>query len=151
MVNGILRTLNKEYSTKGAGRKPAENFAPPWERDYDESFVVESSVSTWDPASEKNPFYINGVAMKGTEESLYGGAARVVVDRALPFMERAVTEGNPFLAVVWFNAPHEPIKAGPKYLEMYKEHGEAAHYYGCLTEMDEQVGRIRAQAPRTWC
>lgn len=140
-----LGTLNKDYSTKGESRKPTENFAPPWERDYDESFVVESSVSTWDPASEKNPFYINGVPMKGTEESLYGGAARVVVDKAIPFMERAVSEGNPFLAVVWFNAPHEPIKAGPKYLEMYKEHGEAAHYYGCLTEMDEQVGRIRAK------
>lgn len=58
-------------------------------------------------------------------------------------MEQAVKNDTPFLAVVWFNAPHEPIKAGPDYLAMYKGYGEAAHYFGCITELDEQVGRIR--------
>ena len=136
-------TLSKTHSTKGPGRKPAENFAPPWERDYDRSFVVESSVSTWDPGSDKNPFYDDSVPLAGDDQSLLGGAARVVVDRAIPFMEQAVKNDTPFLAVVWFNAPHEPIKAGPDYLAMYKGYGEAAHYFGCITELDEQVGRIR--------
>ena len=144
-----LGTLSKTHSAKGPKRKPAENYAPPWERDYDRSFVVESSVSTWDPGSDKNPFYDNGVALAGSEESLLGGAARVVVDRAVPFMEQAVKDNTPFLAVVWFNAPHEPIKAGPDYLKMYEGHGEAAHYYGCITELDEQVGRIRKRL-RDW-
>ena len=27
---------------------------------------------------------------------------------------------------------------------MYPDAGDAAHYYGCITELDEQVGRIRA-------
>ena len=36
-------------------------FAPPWERDYDRSFVTESSVSTWDPISSKNPYYEDGM------------------------------------------------------------------------------------------
>ncbi len=138
-----LGTLSKTYSTKGAKRKPAENYAPPWERDYDRSFVVESSVSTWDPGSDKNPFYDNGVALAGSDPSLLGGAARVVVDRAVPFMEQAVKDKTPFLAVVWFNAPHAPVNAGPDYLKMYEGHGESAHYYGCITELDEQVGRIR--------
>ena len=57
--------LSKTHSTKGPSRKPAENFAPPWERDYDRSFVVESSVSTWDPGSDKNPFYDDGVPLAG--------------------------------------------------------------------------------------
>jgi arylsulfatase A-like enzyme len=144
-----LGTLSKTHSPKGPKRKPAENFAPPWERDYDRTFVVESSVSTWDPGSDKNPFYDDGVPLPGSAESLQGGAARVVVDRAIPFMEKAVTEKVPFLAVVWFNAPHEPIKAGPEYLKQYEGQGEAAHYYGCITEMDEQIGRIRA-ALRKW-
>lgn len=144
-----LGTLNKTHSTKGESRNPAENFAPPWERDYDRSFVVESSVATWDPGSDKNPFYDDGVPMAGNDESLRGGAARVVVDRAIPFMEQAVKNATPFLSVVWFNAPHEPIKAGPDYLAMYEGHGDAAHYYGCITELDEQVGRIR-QSLREW-
>ena len=140
-----LGTLSKTHSTKGEGRRPADNFAPPWERDYDRSFVVESSVSTWNPASSKNPFYDDGVPMPAEDDSLLGGAARVVVDRAIPFMEQAVANNTPFLSVIWFNAPHEPIEAGPEYLKMYEGHGEAAHYYGCITELDEQVGRIRAK------
>lgn len=138
-----LGTLSRTHSTKGADRMPDENFAPPWERDYDRSFVVESSVSTWDPGSDKNPFYDDGVPLPGNDPSLKGGAARVVVDRVVPFIEQAVNSNKPFLAVVWFNAPHEPIKAGPDYLKMYEGYGEAAHFYGCITELDEQVGRIR--------
>jgi arylsulfatase A-like enzyme len=144
-----LGTLSPTHSPKGPKRRPAENFAPPWERDYDRSFVVESSVSTWDPGSDKNPFYDDGVPLAGSDDSLLGGSARVVVDRVIPFMEAAVRGETPFLAVVWFNAPHEPIKAGPDYLARYEGHGEAAHYYGCITEMDEQIGRIR-EALREW-
>jgi arylsulfatase A-like enzyme len=144
-----LGTLSKTHSPKGPKRKPAENFAPPWKRDYDRSFAVESSVATWDPGSDKNPFYDNGVPLAGNDPSLLGGAARVVVDRAIPFMAQAVKNSQPFLAVVWFNAPHEPIKAGPDYLKMYEGHGEAAHYYGCITELDEQVGRMRRHL-RDW-
>ncbi|VGO16287.1 Arylsulfatase [Pontiella desulfatans] len=144
-----LGTLSKTHSTKGEKRKPAENYAPPWERDYDRSFVVESSVSTWDPASDKNPFYDDGTPLPASDESLLGGAARVVVDRAIPFMEQAVQAETPFLSVIWFNAPHEPIKAGPDYLKMYESHDEAAHYYGCITELDEQVGRVRSKV-REW-
>ncbi|VGO19636.1 sulfatase family protein [Pontiella sulfatireligans] len=144
-----IGTLSKTHSTKGEKRNPAANFAPPWERDYDRSFVVESSVVTWDPGSKKNPFYDDGVPLPADDESLKGGAARVVVDRAIPFMEQAVNSGTPFLSVIWFNAPHEPIKAGPDYLKMYEGHGEAAHYYGCITELDEQVGRVRTKL-REW-
>jgi arylsulfatase A-like enzyme len=28
-------------------------------------------------------------------------------------------------------------------LKMYEGHGESAHYYGCITELDEQVGRLQ--------
>ncbi len=144
-----LGTLSRTHSPKGPARNPAENYAPPWERDYDRSFAVESSVATWDPGSDKNPFYDDGAPLAGSDESLLGGAARVVVDHAVPFMAQAVKNDTPFLAVIWFNAPHEPIKAGPDYLAMYEGHGEAAHYYGCITELDEQVGRIR-RSLREW-
>ncbi|VGO17612.1 Arylsulfatase [Pontiella desulfatans] len=142
-----LGTLDKVVSSKGTGRKPVENFAPPWQRDYDRSFVTESAVNTWNPGSgnrsKNNPFYDDGKALAPDDPRLAGGAARVVVDQAVPFMEKAVAEGKPFLSVVWFHAPHEDIEAGPDYLDMYEGHGEGAHYYGCITELDEQVGRIR--------
>ena len=141
-----LGTLSKTMSSKGAKRKPELNYAPPWERDYDASFVTESAVCTWNPGLGKrargNPFFENGVAVDGDAESLKGGAARVVVDRAVPFIEQAAADQTPFFAVVWFHAPHADVQAGPEYLDMYQGHGDAAHYYGCITEMDQQVGRI---------
>jgi arylsulfatase A-like enzyme len=144
-----LGTLDKVISSKGPKRNPEANFAPPWERDYDRSFVTESAVNTWNPGSgnrsKNNPFYDDGKALDPDDLRLAGGAARVIVDQAVPFMEQAVKDGKPFLSVVWFHAPHEDIEAGPAYLKMYEGHGEAAHYYGCITELDEQVGRIRAR------
>lgn len=143
-----LGTLSRTLTSKDpAKRKPELNYSPPWERDYDRSFVTESAVTTWNPGigarAVNNPFYDDGVPVDPADESLLGGAARVVVDRAVPFIEQAVASDTPFLAVVWFHAPHENIEAGPDYLAMYPDHGEAAHYYGCITELDEQVGRIR--------
>ncbi len=142
-----LGTLSRTMSSKGEKRRPEINYSPPWERDYDRSFVTESAVTTWNPGigprAKNNPFYDDGIAVDGEDPSLRGGAARVIVDRAIPFIENAVKEDKPFLAVVWFHAPHENIEAGPEYLAMYPGYGEASHFYGCITELDEQVGRIR--------
>lgn len=145
-----LGTLSKEISAKGPKRKPELNFAPPWQRDYDESFVTESAVCTWDPGigprAVNNPYYHNGAPVKDpVKENVMGDDSRVIMDRVIPFMHSAVKKDKPFVVVIWFHAPHEDIKAGPEYLKMYQEYGEAAHYYGCITAMDEQIGRLRAE------
>ncbi|MDZ8119736.1 sulfatase family protein [Pontiella agarivorans] len=138
-----LGTLSRTVSAKGKGRRPDVNFAPPWQRDYDESFVTESAVCTWDPGLGKravnNPYYHNG---KPVDEPPVGCDSRVIMDKAISFIRGAVNAGKPFVAVIWFHAPHEDIKAGPEYLKMYEGYGEAAHYYGCITAVDDQVGRL---------
>jgi arylsulfatase A-like enzyme len=51
--------------------------------------------------------------------------------------------------VIWFHAPHLPVVAGPKYRQMYKDQKpKYRDYYGCITAMDEQVGRLRAELER---
>ena len=76
-----LGTLSTTISSKGAKRKPVLNYAPPWERDYDRSFVTESAICTWNPGlgkrAKNNPFYEDGVALDGSDESLRGGGQRV--------------------------------------------------------------------------
>jgi arylsulfatase A-like enzyme len=139
-----LGTLSRTISAKGKKRRPDLHFAPPWERDYDRSFVTESAVCTWDPGIGKrarnNPYYENGVP---TNTNVLGCDSRVLMDRAVPFMEDAVQRNQPFLSVIWFHAPHEDIQAGPEYLAQYEGHGEAAHYYGCITAVDDQIQRLR--------
>jgi len=126
-------------------------YAPPWERDYDESFATECNVPTWNPAENlenykwvfRLPFWHNG---KIERENLKGASARVVMDRVIPFIRGAVRREEPFFATVWFHEPHEPVVAGPKYRAMYKEYSEGEqNYYGCITAMDEQIGRLRRE------
>lgn len=77
-------------------------------------------------------------------DNLDGDDSRVIMDRAIPFIRNAADEGKPFLAVIWFHAPHAPVVAGPKYREMYSQYSEdEQHYYGCITALDEQMGRLR--------
>ena len=68
------------------------------------------------------------------------------MDRVIPFIRSAAEADEPFLAVVWFHTPHEPVVAGPEYRAMYSEYSEGEqHYYGCITAMDEQVGRLNRE------
>jgi len=147
-----LGTLSKDFSPKGSKRKPVENFSPPSWHGYDASFVTESAIALWDPGQGKrainNPFWLDGVALEPTDSTLKGGASRVVMDKVLPFIEQAVSKDQPFFSVIWFHAPHKDVIAGPEYLSQYKGHGEAAHYYGVITEMDEQIGRLRHELER---
>ena len=146
-----LGTLDRNYSGK-PNRNPALNYAPPWERDYDTSFATEYAVPTWDPAvgiqgnGERldrpwaSPYYENG---KLATENLEGCDSRVLMDRAIPFIEKAVETGNSFFSTIWFHAPHTPVVAGPEYRAMYADYSEEEqHYYGCITAIDDQVGRL---------
>jgi arylsulfatase A-like enzyme len=128
-------------------------YAPPWERDYDETFTTECNVPTWDPAENlenykwvsRLPFWHNG---RIETQNLKGAAARVVMDRAIPFVRKAVNNKQPFpfFATIWFHEPHEPVVTGPEYRAMYSQYSEGEqHYYGCITAMDEQIGRLRKE------
>jgi len=125
---------------------PEGAYAPPWERDYDEAFATEISCPTWNPASglhkqHDSPYWHNG---RKASDHLEGDDSRVIMDRAIPFIEKAVAGRTPFLTTIWFHAPHSPVVAGPEYRKMYAQHSEGEqHYYGCITAMDAQIGRLR--------
>jgi len=130
--------------------KRQRKYAPPWERDYDEAFATTCNVPTFNPADNKAykevfrlPFWHNG---RIVTDNLEGPASKIVMDRALHFIRRAVKNEKPFFATIWFHEPHEPVVAGPKYRAMYKQYSQGEqHYYGSITAMDEQIGRLRAE------
>ena len=62
-----------------------------------------------------------------------GDDSRVIMDRAIPFIQDAVKKDTPFFAVIWFHTPHSPVVGGDKYRAMYQDHPEPAqHYYACV-------------------
>lgn len=132
-------------------------YSPPWHHGFDQSFVTTSAVPTWNPALTPEgwnkwgategeiwkdyPYVENGTTIK---DNMEGDDSRVIMDRVLPFIESAVNEKTPFLTCIWFHTPHEPVVAGPEYRAMYSEYSEEAqHYYGAISAMDEQMGRLQ--------
>jgi len=159
-----LGTLTKtDKDANRGGPRGVEHYSIPSDNGFDVYFSSESKVPTWDPmvrprgekggtwwdpATDTSQHAPYGTAYWSNHgrvvDNLAGDDSRVIMDRALPFIEEASRAGQPFFAVVWFHAPHLPVVAGPKYTAMYSEHDKyKQHYYGCITALDEQVGRLR--------
>ena len=140
-----LGTHDPAHSGKGASRNAARNYMTPGMKGFDEWFSTEYAVRTWDPMKNNsaNPYYHNG---KIETESTEGCDSRVLMDRALAFIRKAAGAQTPFLAVIWFHVPHEPVAAGPEFLQMYssRDKGEQ-NYYGAITALDVQIGRLRQE------
>lgn len=134
-------------------------YSPPWIHGYQETFATQSAVPTYNPTEnpvgwrgrEAGPWktdglpYLTGQGEKVTE-NLEGDDSRIIMDRAVPFIQDAVEQDKPFFATIWFHTPHEPVYAGPRHLAMY-EHLDSLdqrHFYGAITAMDEQIGRLIA-------
>ena len=146
---GTLTTTLVE-SNRG-GPRGAAHYAPPWERGFDACFSTEAKVPTFNPMKHPQtgaPYgthYWTGPEQR-VERDLDGDDSKLIVDRALPFLRRAVADEQPFFCVVWFHAPHLPCVASEADRARYREFDEATqHYFGCITAMDEQVGRLRTE------
>jgi len=142
-----LGTLTQQIKDGRRGGPGTKSYSPPWDHGFDECFSTEQAVPTWDPMKDQ-PFVTKYWTGPGqyARENLAGDDSRVMMDRVVPFVRRTAKAGRPFLAVVWFHAPHAPVVAGPEYRAMYSQYTEdQQHYYGCITALDQQVGRLRRE------
>ncbi|MHC5004360.1 MAG: sulfatase family protein [Planctomycetota bacterium] len=146
-----LGTLTTEIveSNRG-GPRGAAHYAPPWEREFDACFSTEAKVPTWNPMEHPQSgaaygtHYWTGPGVRATG-GLEGDDSRIIMDRAAPFVRSAAADGVPFFAVIWFHTPHLPVLAGPEHRALYEgEPLERQHYFGAITAMDEQIGRLIA-------
>jgi arylsulfatase A-like enzyme len=160
---GTLTKTLKESNRGGPGG--VAHYAPPWDNGFDVCFSTEAKVPTYDPmrkpkgagrkwwdpveddaeAVQYGTHYWTGEGEMVTE-NLRGDDSRIIMDRAVPFIRDAAKRDEPFFAVIWFHAPHLPVVAGPKYTARYKGADKyTQHYWGCISALDEQVGRLRAE------
>lgn len=67
--------------------------------------------------------------------------AEVYVDEAIDFIESA--PDKPFFVNLWSFCPHQVVMCAPEYAAMYADRSEIEqNYYGAITQMDEQYGRL---------
>ncbi len=147
-----LGTLTTEIKDSNRGRPgESQHYSPPWDNGFDVCFSTEAKVPTWDPMKKPDTdepygtYYWTAPGVRATE-NLDGDDSRVIMDRVLPFIRQASEKRKPFFTVVWFHTPHLPVVTGPRYRRMYEDQEpKRRDYYGCITAMDEQVGRLRAE------
>ncbi len=158
---GTLTTT--ELDSNRGGPRGAAHYSPPWDHGFDWTFSTEARVPTWDPMLRpegKLPQFWDALSdpaqgqafgtaywsggHRVSAEELRGDDSKLIMDRALQFIGDAVRAKKPFLAVIWFHAPHLPVVAGPEYTKLYpRASAYERNYYGCVTALDEQMGRLR--------
>ncbi len=153
-----VKDANRGGSPKGEG-----HYAPPWENGFDACFSTESKVPTFDPM--RNPAAVSREAKRNVPEggsygtaywtgpdervpddALRGDDSELIMDRALDFIQQAVTDEKPFFTVIWFHAPHTPVAADAQHRALYPNHPRGLygqHYHGCISALDDQMGRLR--------
>ncbi|MEM8678500.1 MAG: sulfatase-like hydrolase/transferase [Planctomycetota bacterium] len=162
----LTRTVSD--SNRGGNPKQTQHFSPPQWHGFEVCFSTEARVPTYDPMLRPPPrdarppdswdalddratgipFGTHYWNERGeiVEDNLHGDDSRVIMDRAIPFIEQSVASNEPFLAVIWFHSPHLPVVAGADHRAAYPAASRPWHqnYYGCVTALDEQMGRLRA-------
>jgi len=110
----------------------------PTDNGFDEFFSTTRKVTTVNPEAywtQKG---------KVPDADLEGDDSRILMDAAVSFIERSAHRRQPFLAVIWFHAPHEPVAATERHRAPYTQYpGKPEHYYGAIASLDEQMGRLR--------
>lgn len=93
--------------------------------------------------SVTNFFDLNPLmSRKGRFEDFQGDSSDVVVAEALKFMRHQKATESPFLAVIWYGSPHNPMRALDRDLQD-PPGGKLGHHLGELVGIDRSVGTLR--------
>lgn len=169
-VGGMSETLKQSYFPG-----PPTTYSPPWENGFDVSFSTESMMPTFNPyyqvggdfgtkeyqyiqsspvalGQKENGFEWRDYYWTGKDtyvKNLEGDDAKIVMDEALKFIDKNAQDNKRFLSVIWFHNVHTPVVAGEKNRNLYADLSlEEQHWYGGITAMDDQIGRLRNELKR---
>lgn len=101
---------------------------------------VGQTPDVWDNSYFDGSYFHNGEIVPAK-----GFCTDVFFEQANAFIEKCATEKKPFFAYISLNAPHGPLHAPQKYLDMYEGQSDSiASFYGMITNIDDNVGKTRS-------
>ena len=115
----------------------------PQDQGFDEAFYNGGGGVWQTPDYWGNDYFDDTYFRNGTPEPVTGYCTDVWFDNALAFIEK--NKDRPFFAYITTNAPHGPYRVDAKYSQPYEDAGVAktmAAFYGMITNIDENVGRL---------
>jgi len=119
----------------------------PTDNGFDELYATESKTNTYNPL-QLNPvtrYWTDpGVSVPFTIDSvinpvILGDDSAIIARETMSFMEQAVSDGEPFLSVVWFHTPHKPVTSPSA------PTNSLGAYITSMQDLDTAVGQIRDQ------
>ncbi|MCC9642115.1 arylsulfatase [Rhodopirellula sp. JC740] len=94
----------------------------------------------WDNAYFDGSYFHNGKPVRAK-----GFCTDVFFEKGNEFITRCAKADQPFLAYIATNAPHGPLHAPQKYIDMYPDMKDnVATFFGMITNIDDNVGKTRA-------
>lgn len=118
----------------------------PQDRGFDEVLVHGGGGVTQTPDFWGNDYFDDTYFHNGKPEKQTGYCTDVFFRAATQFIE--ASKDRPFFCYIPTNAAHGPFFVDPKYSQPYVKKGvpqTMANFYGMITNIDENVGRLREQ------
>ena len=143
-LGSMTRDVN-DSNRGGAGSFGVYSF--PTNNGFDEVYATESKTNTYNPLQLSPttrywtgpgafvPFTIGGAF----NPEILGDDSAIVARETMAFMDQAVSEGEPFLSVVWFHTPHKPVTS-PNF-----GRDTLGSYISSMEDLDAAIGEIRAK------
>ena len=142
----IGQHFEKDYATAMFGKWHLGDNYPyrPEDRGFEEVYRhggggVGQTPDVWDNSYFDGAYFHNQKIVPAK-----GFCTDVFFEQANEFIKEAAKTDEPFLAYISLNAPHGPLHAPQKYLDMYKDQdSKIASFFGMITNIDDNVGTTR--------
>ena len=115
----------------------------PHNRGFEEALYHGGGGISQTPDYWGNDYFDDTYWRNGVEESFEGYCTDVWFEEATRFIERH--KDQPFFCYIPTNAPHGPFRVPDVYAQPYRGQmsDSRANFYGMITNIDENVGRLR--------
>lgn len=133
------------YATAHFGKWHLGDATPfrPFERGFDLSIYHGGGALANTPDHWGNDYFDDTYFVNGEPRAFKGYCTDVFFDEATKFIEQ---QEGPFFCYIATNAPHGPFNVEERYAAPYRDvapDGDRAQFYGMVTCIDENVGRLR--------
>ncbi len=116
----------------------------PHDRGFDEAIVHGGGGISQTPDYWGNDYFDDHYYDRGVPRPFKGYCTDVFFQLGLDFIDRH--RDQPFFCYIPTNAPHSPLNVEEHYVDMYRGQvpENRARFYGMITNIDENVGKLRA-------
>ncbi|MDQ0290140.1 arylsulfatase [Oligosphaera ethanolica] len=115
----------------------------PQDRGFQHSVIHGGGGISQTPDYWGNDYFDDHYFVNGSPQPFQGYCTDVFFAEAMAFMEQC--QNQPFFCYLATNAPHSPYNVDDRYADLYrgKVQEDRARFYGMITNIDENFGRLR--------